>query len=186
MGNESSKAHARRLREGYFEQYLAGHGIDIGCGDDPVTPDCVRWDQAQGDAQGLPGIRSGQFDWVYSSHCLEHLADPWQAVCRWWQVLRPGGHLLVVVPDEDLYEQGVWPSRFNPGHRWSFTIHKSRSWSPVSINLVDLVTRLPAHQVVWLRTCAGGYDHAPGVWDRTSGLAEAHLEMLVRKNVEQP
>jgi SAM-dependent methyltransferase len=118
---------------------------------------------------------------VYSSHCLEHLADPWRAVRRWWEVLRPGGHLLLVVPDEDLYEQGCWPSRFNTGHRWTFTIDKSRSWSPVSINLAQLVAQLPARHVIWLRTCDDGYEYAPGCWDRTQGPAEAHIECLVRK-----
>ena len=103
------------------------------------------------------------------------------AVRRWWEVLRPGGHLLVVVPDEDLYEQGCWPSRFNAGHRWTFTIDKSRSWSPVSVNLAQLVAQLPAHHVIWLRTCDDGYDHTPGCWDRTHGPAEAQIECLVRK-----
>src|SRR5262245_28715209 len=130
MGNETTKARARRRREGYFEWVFLGDGIDIGCGDDPVTADCLRWDREQGDAQDLPGIAAASFDWVYSNHCLEDLPNPWRAIHRWWEVLRPGGRLLLVVPDEDLYEQGIWPSRFNGEHRWSFTLHKWRSWSP--------------------------------------------------------
>jgi SAM-dependent methyltransferase len=181
MGSETSKAYQRRLRDGYFERIFVGQGIDIGCGDDPVTPDCLHWDRAQGDAQELPGILVGQFDWVYSSHCLEDLPDPWRALARWWQVLRPGGRLLLVVPDEDLYEQGIWPSRFNGGHRWTFTIHKSWSWSPVSINLTELVGMLPDHRVRWMKTCDDGYDYTGGVWDRTHGPAEAALEACVRK-----
>jgi SAM-dependent methyltransferase len=159
-----------------------GQGIDIGCGDDPVTPGCVHWDRAQGDAQELVGLAPAQFDWVYSSHCLEDLGDPWCAVARWWEVLRPGGRLLIVVPDEDLYEQGFWPSRFNGDHRWTFTIHKSVSWSPVSINLTELLAALPGHTVRWIRTCDQGYDYSGGVWDRTSGPAEAHIEALVEKS----
>jgi hypothetical protein len=85
------------------------------------------------------------------------------------------------VPDEDLYEQGVWPSRFNAGHRWSFTIHKSPSWSPVSINLADLLSPLSRHRILWLRTCDDGYDHGGGAWDRTHGPAEAHIEALLVK-----
>ena len=111
MSKESTKARMRRMREGYFSKFLVGHGIDIGCGDDPVTPECMRWDKDQGDAHDLAGLMDAQFDWVYSSHCLEHLSHPHRALRRWWEVLRPGGYLLVVVPDEDLYEQGVWPSR---------------------------------------------------------------------------
>jgi len=181
MGQETSKAAARRRAEGYYDSIFVGYGIDIGCGDDPVTPDCVRWDLEQGDAQELVGIPPECFDWVYSSHCLEHLASPWRAMRRWWEVLRPGRPLLVVVPDEDLYEQGCWPSRFNPSHQWTFTVHKSRSWSPVSLNLTDLIAPLSDHRVQWIRTCDYGYDHAGGVWDRTSGPAEAHIEALVWK-----
>lgn len=181
MGQETSKAYARRLRDGYFHRVLAGRGIDIGAGDDPVTPDCVQWDRAQGDAAGLPGVAPGSFDWVYSSHCLEDLPDPRRAILRWWDVLRPGGHLLLVVPDEDLYEQGAWPSRFNGDHRWSFTIHKSRSWCPASLNLTDLLAALPGHQLLWIKTCDDRYDYAGGVWDRTHGSAEAAIEACVRK-----
>ena len=56
MGQETSKARARRQREGYFERIFVGAGSDIGCGDDPVTADCVQWDRPQGDAQTLPGL----------------------------------------------------------------------------------------------------------------------------------
>ena len=124
MGSETSKCYLRRLTEGYFEKVFVGKGIDIGCGDDPVTPDCMHWDKPQGDAQTLLGLPPGQFDWVYSSHCLEDMADPFRALLRWWEVLKPGDKMLVVVPDEDLYEQGYWPSRFNGAHRWTYTIHK--------------------------------------------------------------
>jgi hypothetical protein len=44
-----------------------------------------------------------------------------------------------MVPDEDLYEQGVWPSIFNDDHKHTFTIRKAKSWSPKSINVVDLI-----------------------------------------------
>ena len=146
-----------------------------------MTPYCLAWDKEQGDAQTLPGLPASRFDWVYSSHCLEDLPDPHRALARWWEVLRPGGYLLVVVPDEDLYEQGFWPSRFNPAHRWTFTIHKHQSWSPNSLNLGEMVMRLPEHRVVWLRTCDYGYDYTGGVWDRTGTPAEVHIEALLQK-----
>jgi len=181
VGKETAKAYERRLREGYFEHVFVGSGIDIGCGDDPVTPDCLHWDKAQGDAQTLPGLEPETFDWVYSSHCLEDLSDLEAALLRWWEVLKPGGKLLVVVPDEDLYEQGQWPSRYNGDHRWTFTVQKDQSWSPVSRNLSDLVRILPGHSTLWLRRIDAGYDYSGGVWDRTGGPGEAHIEALVQK-----
>lgn len=181
MGKESKKAFDRRVHEGYFDKVFVGNGIDIGCGDDPVTLDCRHWDLGDGDAQELPGIALEAFDWVYSSHCLEHMVDAKRAFVRWWEVLRPGGKLLIVVPDEDLYEQGYWPSRFNGDHKWTFTVSKSESWSPKSLNCTELVTLLPNRKVHWIRTCDYGYDYSGGVWDRTATLAEAHIEMMVEK-----
>ncbi len=46
-----------------------------------------------GDA--LPG---GAYDVVLSSHVVEHLADPLGALRGWLRLLRPGGHLLTVLP----------------------------------------------------------------------------------------
>ena len=183
MGKESRKAYERRVREGYFDKVFVGNGIDIGCGDDPVTPDCRHWDLGDGDAQELPGVAPEAFGWIYSSHCLEHMVDARRALVRWWEVLKPGGKLLVVVPDEDLYEQGCWPSRYNGDHKWTFTVSKSESWSPKSLNCAELVTLLPNRKVHWIRTCDYGYDYSGGVWDRTATLAEAHIEMLVEKLV---
>jgi SAM-dependent methyltransferase len=181
MGRETSKANVRRRSEGYFDRIFVGRGIDIGFGDDAVTPDCVQWDKGEGDAQVLETLGSAEFDWVYSSHCLEHLLDPRTALRRWWEILKPGGYLMFVVPDEDLYEQEVWPSTFNPDHKWTFTVAKSSSWSPASLNVADLVAELPNRQVMWMRTCDTGYDYTGGRWDRTSGPAEAHIEVLLRK-----
>jgi hypothetical protein len=43
--------------------------------------------------------------------------DPEAALRQWWALVRPGGYLVVVVPHEDLYEQGMWPSAFNSDHK---------------------------------------------------------------------
>ena len=71
---------------------------------------------------------------------------------------KTNGHLIVIVPDEDLYEQGVFPSRFNPEHRATFTIFKTASWSPVSLNVRDLVGDLPDSELVSLKLQDHGYD----------------------------
>src|ERR1019366_3695268 len=83
MSKETSKARARRFTERLYDTVFVGHGIDIGCGDDPILPDCIKWDLAQGDAHDLSGIPNDSLDYVYSSHCLEHLADPERAIRRW-------------------------------------------------------------------------------------------------------
>lgn len=137
---------------------LQGSGIDIGCGPDPVFPQVRRFDVADGDANHITRHVREQFDFVYASHCLEHMHEPRKAVLEWWQLVKPGGHLFFTVPDEDLYEQGVFPSRFNADHKATFTLSKDRSWSPVSINVLDLAQSLPGGRLVRLSLQDHHYD----------------------------
>src|SRR4051812_39317944 len=91
---------------------LTGRGIDIGCGNDPVNGAVECFDVPHGDANDiLSYIRDREcYDFVYSSHCLEHMREPVKALSGWWSLVKPGGVLMVVVPDEELYEQRYWPS----------------------------------------------------------------------------
>jgi SAM-dependent methyltransferase len=143
---ETSKT--KKLWSDFHFSLLCGNGIDIGCGGDLVVPNARIFDLKQGDANHITSYISGQFDFVYSSHCLEHMLDAKAAIQEWWQLVRPGGYLFIIVPDEDLYEQGFFPSRFNHDHKWTFTISKTRSWSPVSINLLELALSLPNSELV--------------------------------------
>jgi SAM-dependent methyltransferase len=135
-----------------------GRGIDIGCGPDPVTPEARRFDLADGDANVASQFVKEQFDFVYSSHCLEHMHDARATILDWWKLVKPGGYLFVTVPDEDLYEQGVFPSRFNPDHKATFTISKTVSWSPKSVNVLDLAQSLPGGEIVRLQLQDRNYD----------------------------
>lgn len=149
---ECSKTIMRRVSEGNFiRSYFIGHGIDIGGAPDPLilyqelfplVESIKVWDIVDGDAQYMAGVVDRTFDFVHSSHCLEHMADPAIAMNNWLRILKPGGHMIVTVPDEDMYEQGRFPSIFNTDHKWSFTIKKSRSWSTRSVNVLDLLGSL--------------------------------------------
>ena len=180
--NETTKARPRREREGFFERYCQGAGIDIGHGGDMVLPEVRGWDKEDGDAQKLEGVADASYDFVYSSHCLEHLSDPLEAMLNWWRVLKVGGYLIVVVPNEDLYEQRIWPSVFNIDHRHTFAIHKEKTWSPVGVNLMDLVTHLPMHDVVYVRVVDTEYDYQrKDIIDQTQWDVEAGIELVVKK-----
>lgn len=128
----------------------------------------MRFDRPDGDAQDIGRYVSERFDYVFASHVLEHMKDPEAALASWFALVKPGGHLFVLVPDEDLYELGRFPSLFNDDHKWTFTIHKNRSWSPVSRNLFDLGCSLPG-KIVSLELQDRGYDrrlarHTPSRW----------------------
>ena len=122
---ETSKCYKFREERGYFEKYLVGNGIDIGGGDDSLTipsGSVFCYDKQHGDAQFMTGVEDAQYDFVYSSHCLEHMKDLNVAIRNWMRICKPGGYLYIVVPHEVYYEQGFWPSKWNGEHSWSFTI----------------------------------------------------------------
>ena len=152
MSNEHSKAIKRRFNLGAFHnRYYVGNGIDIGGGNDaldkfihvfPLLKSVYVWDKKDGDAVDMASIPDNHYDFVVSSHCLEHLSDPYKALDNWIRIVKPGGYIIVTVPDEDLYEMGKFPSTFNPEHAWTFTIYKEsdQKWSPVTINILDMLS----------------------------------------------
>jgi ADP-heptose:LPS heptosyltransferase/glycosyltransferase involved in cell wall biosynthesis len=100
---ETSKIRERVL------PYLNGKGADLGCGRDPITPDCYAvdddpWPEVthQCDIRKLP-LKDAELDWVYSSHALEDLYDTEGALAEWLRVLKPGGIIGLYVPHPELY-----------------------------------------------------------------------------------
>ena len=181
MANETSKT-KRLLTEEEMRILTDGRGIDIGAGSDPVTPDVYVFDLLQGDANNIRQYVNDEFDFVFSSHCLEHMYDPRKALFDWWTLVKPGGYLFLVVPDEDLYEQGVFPSRFNSDHKWTFTISKNKSWSNRSINLYSLICSLPNSKILKMELQDNGYDRNLGNQiDQSRWEAMCQIFALVKK-----
>ena len=159
MPSETSKTNSIRSQE-FFDSYLSGRVIDIGCGSDLVTPCAEPFDQIHGDAERILEFReAGAYHTVYSSHRLEHLRNVPQALTQWWDLVRPGGYLVLVVPDEDLCEQGIWSSLFNRDHKATFRKNADESWSPVSFNLTELLRNLPDCQIVSIERQDAVYDY---------------------------
>jgi len=152
--NELSKSIFHKIKDArYATRYFVGQGVDIGAGQDalglyaelfPLMTACRAWDLEDGDAQYMQSIPDGSLDFVHSSHCLEHMVDPHVALSHWLRILKPGGHMVCLVPDEDMYEQGVFPSTFNADHKHTFTVFKKSSWCINSINLFDLLSDVQA------------------------------------------
>lgn len=190
---ECSKSIARRLADSNFtSRYFVGRGLDIGGKPDPLAlyrelfcrmADVKTWDWEDGDAQFLSGVADGEFDFVHSSHCLEHLVDPREGIRNWLRVVRPGGYLVITVPDEDLYEQGIFPSNFNLDHKWTFTIFKTGSWSKRSINILDLVRELgPTADPVKIEQLSATYRFGLPRYDQTlTPVGECGIELVIRK-----
>ena len=52
------------------------------------------------EASDLSPIPDASYDFVLASHVLEHIANPLRALREWSRVLKPGGALVVIVPDK--------------------------------------------------------------------------------------
>jgi len=53
------------------------------------------------DAAELPEALNGHYDFLLSSHMLEHTANPVRALRAWHRVLRPSGALILLLPDKN-------------------------------------------------------------------------------------
>ena len=156
MGQEASKTKA--LWGDYEWSLLQGKGLDIGSGGDPISDSVDTFDIEDGDANCITDFLSSQYNFIFSCHCLEHMHDSQDALKQWWSLLAPGGHMILVVPDEDLYEQGFFPSLFNADHKATFTIAKQQSWSPNSYNLIELINELDNSDLIRIRLQDQHYD----------------------------
>lgn len=176
---ETSKSYGRRKREGFFEKYCLGKGIDIGYGGDIVVPGCLGWDFEHGDAQYMRRVKEHSFDFVYSSHTLEHMFDPSISLINWWRILRPGGFLIIYIPHRDLYEKKkVLPSKFNPDHKQFFLL--DRDEEPDTIGIVPFVKRtLSGFEILYAKEC----DENHTITDpNLHSDGEYSIEIVIKKN----
>ena len=192
MSDETTKSRLRRLPDVRFvKRYFVGQGIDIGCGDDSLGKhkdvytniiDVKPWDLQDGDAQYMNGVEDNTYDFVHSSHCLEHMRDPHEAFTNWIRICKPNGHLIITIPEEDLYEQGVWPSTYNHDHKTTWTIAKETSWSPVSQSLVPfLYSFLDQIEIIKIELIDHNFQYGIERIDQTRGDSESAIEFIVRK-----
>lgn len=181
----TSTSHKLREKNNDYEKYLSGSGIDIGSGHCPLVYDkaeIANWDLEEGDAVFMAGIDDGKFDFVYSSHCLEHLEDVKVGLENWCRILKSGGYLFVVVPDWTLYEKETWPSQFNDDHKASFSIDVPNTFDHRHYNIADDIQPILAAngvELIEVRLEDEGYDRTlPKELDQTryrSALAQICL-----------
>lgn len=93
-------------------------------------------------------VKGQQFDFVVTSHALEHVPSPYLALCELRTVLKPGGKLIWLSPMDD------WRAR--PNREWKANNHDMHlyTWTPQAIgNLVltagykPLSVRILSHAV---------------------------------------
>lgn len=193
--NASIKAVLRRAHDPCFVQhYFAGVGLDIGgresdlAASSSLFPRVTRVVPWHGDVAAVPGVEERAFDFVHAGQCLQNVSNPTKTVARWLDLVKPGGYLVLTVPDEDLEEGGKWPSQIDPSRRASFTVCKPASALPASVNVLDMVRSVAAVaaceriSVVRDHHAEAGPQGSQGSAGGVAGpLAERAIEVVLRK-----
>jgi SAM-dependent methyltransferase len=104
----------------FAKHFCKGYGYDIGCNRlEWAFPGAVPIDlnfPDEWDALNLPKHQG--VDYIYSSHCLEHIPD-WVSVLDYWtDTLKLGGVLFLYLPH---YNQEYWRPWNNKKHLHIFT-----------------------------------------------------------------
>jgi predicted SAM-dependent methyltransferase len=101
----------------WFLPYTQGYGMDVGFGGDAIVPHAITFDMPQpytsvgtsaqhlgGDCRKLP-FKNDTLDWLYNSHLIEDFTynDQIPMVQEWLRVLKPGGRLLILAPDQQRF-----------------------------------------------------------------------------------
>ena len=122
-----ASGNAARFIMPFANQFCLGEGYDIGCNrlewklpDIPGTRVVIPVDPALDinyDATELPLDRKVNF--FFSSHCLEHIREPWFDVLEHWKFnVESGGVIFLYLPD---YSQQYWTPWNNRKHIHIFT-----------------------------------------------------------------
>lgn len=110
--SETSKCRSSLAR------FCKGNGLDVGYGGDPIVPTAICVDlhnpyahykshpqHLHGDGSNLHWFASDCLDYVYSSHVLEDFIDTEEVLREWSRVLKPGGKMVLFLPDEKTYRE---------------------------------------------------------------------------------
>ena len=196
---ETTKAIARRLAEadsgGFpWRDILKGDMLDVGSGDDPL-PGATAFDLPDGGGDDLRKFfPDRKFDLIHGSQVLEHALAPHVMLQSWIACLKPGGYIVATVPDWALYEKMLWPSRYNAGHRSTWSLDQlCRTVSPhlgFHIKLPEWLNQFlntdTACELLLCRLVNTNYDYSLGpdvdqTYDPSKGI-ECFIEFVLRRS----
>jgi predicted SAM-dependent methyltransferase len=134
---------AARFAFPFAEEFCKGFGIDVGCNRlgwcypdaSPVDPNVNDWT-----ASDMP---FDDLDYIFSSHCLEHLYNWVDALDYWFDRLKSGGVVFLYLPD---HSQKYWRSWHNRKHIHNLSPEivgnyfkdQPEMWEDVMVSNVDL------------------------------------------------
>lgn len=115
LNHGNARAHIMRIAD----QYCVGdQALDIGCSQWPYPGARGIDDQPGLNAYELDSVEDNSQDFIFSSHCLEHLENWQDALNLWVTKLKPGGVLFLYLPHESMAlwrRGGPWVGH---AHKW--------------------------------------------------------------------
>jgi predicted SAM-dependent methyltransferase len=105
-----AKGFASRFAFPFAKLVCFGKGVDIGCGKIEWCLPCARpIDLTLDDGYDAMHLPDNDYDFIFSSHLLEHLPEPWATLDYWSSSLKTGGVMFLYLPD-------VMTENANPYH----------------------------------------------------------------------
>ncbi|BBU28737.1 hypothetical protein BTHE68_24710 [Burkholderia sp. THE68] len=169
---EAIKTAERRARDPEFVQrYLAGEGIDLAPDQSFLRPlthlfprlsHVLWWNTSLGGETYMASIADSSLDFVHANDCLATQPDPAQSLSRWLDLLKPGGHAIVTVPNDS-----------SETRKWRFSIGGATNTSLPGIDILELVKTV-SHAAQCERFAIIRDDSA-------DASAECTIELVLRK-----
>ena len=110
----------------FARQVCHGIGYDIGCMKrEWAFPGATPIDITFDDGWHATNLPEGRVDYIFSSHCLEHVPD-WVGVIDYWTTrIKSGGTLFLYLP---CYEEDYWRPWNNRKHMHILTPQYLQDW----------------------------------------------------------
>ena len=98
----------------FAKQVCSGVGYDIGCMKEEWSlPGSIPIDLLFENGFHATNLPNNEVDYIFSSHCLEHINDWVSVMDYWYDNLKKGGVLFLYLPD---YSQEYWKPWNNRKH----------------------------------------------------------------------
>lgn len=114
-----AEGNASQFAMPFAQKWCKGKGLDIGCNrPEWAFPNSQMIDLEIEDEWNAYNLPDEKFDYIFSSHCLEHLLD-WVGALEYWRSrLKKDGVLFLYLPH---YRQKYWKPWHNRKHIHVFT-----------------------------------------------------------------
>tara|TARA_B100000287_G_scaffold295839_1_gene279035 strand:+ start:88 stop:579 length:492 start_codon:yes stop_codon:yes gene_type:complete len=126
----------------YAKHICKGKGYDIGCMKKEWSfPGSIPIDLDFDDEWEALNLPEKNIDYIFSSHCLEHIPDWVSVMDYWYETLKVGGSLFLYLPD---YSQKYWRPWNNKKHLHIFSPSiikdylESKNYKNIFVSEIDL------------------------------------------------